>query len=305
MKIIFFGTSLFAAEILTHLKKSNHQLLAVVTRPDMPKGRAQKLLPPPVKETALEHFPNVPIHQPVKASTEEFAQTVKEYNPDLFLVVAYGEIIKQNLLSIPPKGAINLHASLLPKYRGAAPIQRVLLNGDKETGMTVINMVLKMDAGEMLGQTKVSISEEVNFEELEKKLIEISLPLLDNVLNQIEKNTLQPIAQDEKEVTFAAKIEPEERKIDWNKSVRQIHNQIRAFSPRPGAWTFISQNGEQKRMKILSSRILKEEKKDLQHWIVPCSGGALEILIVQPEGKRAMSAAEYFRGTGTFPKLIN
>lgn len=284
-----------------------------MTRPDQPQGRSQKLLPPPVKEMAEIHFPAVPLYQPVKASTEPFAALLKGLSPDLFLVVAYGEILRENLLSIPLFGPINLHTSLLPKYRGAAPIQRALLDGVSETGVTVIKMVRAMDAGEMLGQKKIPVPQDMSFGELEKELLTLSLSLIDEVIEKLQNKTCPAVHQDERQVTFAAKIEPEDREIDWNESPFSIHNRVRAFSPRPGAWSFFDIQGEKKRVKILRTRLVSKDEALLiqessTRWLAPGKSADvnnfLEILFVQPEGKREMSAADYLRGLTIPPSLF-
>jgi methionyl-tRNA formyltransferase len=169
VRIVFFGTSAFAARVLEDLIKQGIEICAIVTKIDKPKGRSLQTTPPPVKERALELAPQIPIYQPKKASTPEFAEILKNYQADLFVVVAYGEIIKTLLLEIPPLGCVNIHASLLPKYRGANPIVRCLMNGEKETGITIMDMVLEMDAGDMLEVAKIPIPDSMTFGELDQK----------------------------------------------------------------------------------------------------------------------------------------
>ncbi|HEY5259986.1 MAG TPA: methionyl-tRNA formyltransferase [Rhabdochlamydiaceae bacterium] len=305
MKIVFFGTSPFAAQILTFLLSQTIEVLAVVTRPDRPRGRSQQLSSPPVKETLLQLRPDIPVHQPEKASTPEFADILSTYGADLFVVVAYGEIIKQNILDIPKWGCINIHASLLPKYRGAAPIQRSLFAGDPFTGITIIDMVLKMDAGDMLGTAQVAVPPSMTCGELEEKLIAASCPLLLNILHDFENGTVKRISQDPEGVTFAQKITPEDEKIYWTESAADLHNRIRALSPAPGAWCRVWVGDEEKRLKIKRSApvltkngtpgeiLVFDAKEGLQ---VGCGQGALALLEVQLEGKKTMKIEDFIKG---------
>lgn len=308
MKIVFFGTSPFAARILSFLLSQNIQVLAVVTRPDRPRGRAQQLSPPPVKETLLQINQDIPIHQPEKASTPEFAAVLAEYGADLFVVVAYGEIIKQNILDTPSLGCINIHASLLPKYRGAAPMQRCLMAGDPVTGVTIIDMVLKMDAGDMLGIAEVEVPPSMTRGELEEKLVTASCPLLLKILHDFEKGTVKRISQDPKEVTFAQKITPEDEKISWTEAAVDLHNRIRALSPQPGAWCRVSLGAEEKRLKIKRSAPLLEKRGEpgeilvfdaKQGLQIACGKGALALLEVQLEGKKTMKIEDFIKGIHT------
>ena len=302
MKIIFFGTSPFAAEILKDLVEKEFQIVAVVTRPDRKKGRSLKLLPTAVKEVALEKLPNTPIFQPSPASTPEFCEKLKELDPDLFVVVAYGEILKQNILDLPRFGAINVHASLLPKYRGAAPIHRAILDGEEESGVTIIDMVLKMDAGDMLGKSVVQIGPNMKFAELEQGLIHASQELLPSVIKQIEDGSVIRKKQDESKVTFAAKLTPEVYRIDFNRSAGEIHNQIRALR---GSFCMAKIGDLEQRLKLLNSKLENSfGPKPGQFQILPknqalqiqCGDGSLIVDEVQLEGKRAMKMADFLNG---------
>jgi len=298
MRIVFFGTPPFAAKILDHLLRNHAEIVGVVSRPDKPKGRARKLQPTAVKEYLINHHPKVPLFQPEKASSESFASTLKELNPDLFVVVAYGEIIKQNLLDIPKLMPINIHASLLPKYRGAAPIQRALMEGEEESGVTIMEMVLKMDAGDMLHQEKLPLPKEMNFAALEEALCDLSCKAISKVLGQFAKGEVAKVPQNPKEVTYAAKIGPADCQIDWKKPASVIHNQVRGLSPRPGAVTTALVGGVSKRVKILKSQVATYPKTDSLTF--PCGQDFLEILELQVEGKRAMSADDFLRGSQKF-----
>ena len=304
MNIVFFGTSRFAAIILRFLLQNQINIVAVVTRTDKPQGRSLKISSPPVKEMVAELFPSLPILQPVKASTPKFIEQIKAYKPDLFIVAAYGEIMKTILLDVPPLGAINIHGSLLPKYRGAAPIQRSLMNGDLETGITIMKMVLEMDAGDILEMVKVPVSTSINFGQLEEKLAESSCPALMKVIEQIKNRTVKAVPQNHSQATYAAKISSQETEIQWNRSADQIHNLIRALSPQPGAWCFVEINGERKRLKIRQSQIVPPNYQNDKEIIIPCGMGKLQLLEVQLEGKKNLPAAEFLRGFQGMFKII-
>lgn len=287
--------------MLTRLIESGEEVIAVVTRPDRSKGRNLQPTAPPVKEIALKH--NLPVHQPEKASTPEFAEVLKTLQPDLFVVVAYGEIIKKNLLEMPKFGCINIHASLLPKYRGAAPMQRALMQGEKETGITIIEMSPQMDAGDILAIESIPVPEEMTFGELEKELCDLSVKLLFQVIAQIKNREEKKTSQDHSLATLAPKLTPEEEKIDWTKPAKTIHDQIRALSPFPGAWCTLQIGSEAKRLKIKRSKIIDQSGPPgailsfgKEGWIVACGQGALRLIEVQLEGKKAMPAEECIRG---------
>jgi methionyl-tRNA formyltransferase len=304
MKIVFFGTSSFAAHILQFLVNQREDLAAVVTRPDRPKGRSLKVSSSPVKETLLKLDVSIPLLQPEKASTAEVAEVLKAYAPDLFIVVAFGEIIKQNLLSIPKYGSINIHTSLLPKYRGAAPIQRCLMNGERETGITLIDMVLEMDAGDILKMVKLPLSEEMTFGDVEEKLCSLACTSLKELLAEFKTGAVKRYPQNPSDVTFAPKITPEDERIHWDKDAAKVHHLIQALSPTPGAWCLISIDGEKKRLKIKRSCLERTNRGrpgeiltfDKEGWVVACGAGALRLLEVQLEGKKTMKGEDFVRG---------
>ncbi len=304
MNIVFFGTSRFAAIILRFLLQNHFNVVAVVTRTDKPQGRNLKVSSPPVKEMVADLFPNIPILQPVKASTPEFVEQIKAYKPDLFIVAAYGEIMKTILLDVPPLGAINIHGSLLPKYRGAAPIQRSLMNGDMETGITIMKMVLEMDAGDILEMVKVSVSTTMNFGQLEENLAESSCQALIKVIEKIKNGTVKATAQDHSQATYASKISSQETEIQWNRSADQIHNLIRALSPQPGAWCLCEINGEKKRLKIRQSQVVSTDYQNEKEILVTCGEGKLKLIEIQLEGKKSLPAAEFLRGLQGAFKII-
>ncbi len=298
MKIVFFGTPFFAAEILGYLLGQSVQIAAVVTQPDRPKGRSLQMTPSPVKALIQERAPSIPLYQPEKSSNEEFLSQIAAYKADLFVVVAFGQILPQKLLDIPPLGCINIHTSLLPKLRGAAPIQRALFNGDAETGVSIQKMVRQLDAGDVVAVEKIAIPLEMTYGELEAKLCSLAKPLLIKVLDLYGKGIPPGTPQDPAQATYASKVELEEGEIHWERPASEIHNLVRAFSPRPGAWCW----AQSKRLKILRSRALPApqgrpgEILSIKDALIGCGQGALELLQVQPEGKKAMSGADWLRG---------
>lgn len=307
LKIVFFGTPAFAAQLLQHLLEHRQKIVAIVTQPDRPQGRNLKLTPPAVKQAASLLTPAIPILQPLKASDPQFLQTLADCQGDLYVVAAFGQILPQKLLSIPPLGCINVHASLLPKYRGAAPIQRALMNGDPETGVCIQKMVYKLDAGDVIAERKMLLPIDMTHGELEQRLCELSKPLLLEVLAQYEAAIPQGIKQDDSQATLAPKIQAEETQIQWHRSAECLHNLVRALSPRPGAWCWISKEGEKKKLKILRTAVSQDTgvpgsflSLGKGRCAVHTQNGSLELLEVQPEGKKAMSAADWMRGSQAF-----
>lgn len=303
MRIIYFGTPSFAAEVLKFLIESGVEVLAIVTKPDRPRGRSGKPAFSAVKELATKNYPDIPLYQPDKVSTPAFEEKLRRFGADLFVVVAYGEIMRQELLDIPTEGCINLHASLLPKYRGAAPIQFALLDGAKETGVTIIEMVAKMDAGDMLTQEKIPIPKEMNGVELEEELSALGKETLLRVIRNFFHYYSQKKAQDSKQVTYVQKIDPSMARIDWNQDAETIHNQIRAFSPRPGAWAEVEINGQLKRIKIFKSEVVEGEGAggvslsfSKKKWVVACGKEALSIIEIQLEGKKRLLFTDFVLG---------
>lgn len=304
MKVVFFGTSSFAARTLKYLIDHKVDICAIVTRPDRPRGRSLQLALPPVKELALSAAPHIPVLQPEKASTPEFEAILRSYHADLFVVVAYGEIIKQHILDLPKLDCINIHASLLPKYRGAAPIQRALMDGVSETGITIIQMTSKMDAGDILAIQSVPVSNEMTFGELEPVLCQLGCELVLRVLEDFKAGTVNKVPQNPALASVAPKILPQDEEIDWNRSAISLHNQIRALSPFPSAWFKVQLGDEEKRVKIKKSCVISEGvgspgqilRFNKEGWVVACSQGALQLLEVQMEGKKAMSAEDFVKG---------
>ena len=305
--LFFFGTPPFAAQVLDYLLQHDVQIVAVISKPDRPKGRSGTPVATAVKEAALRFDPSLPIYQPEIVSAPDFAQTLTPYQADLFVVVAYGEILKTHLLEMPKRACINLHTSLLPRYRGAAPIQRCLIEGEIETGVTIMHMVKKMDAGDVIKQVNVPIGPEMTFGELEERLCHVGKEVLLEVIRAFERGDPPRLPQDDSLATFAPKIELEDCQIAWNRPAQQVHNLIRGVNPYPGAWCDVTVKGEKKRLKIHKSRViplgqdlspgtivnLQQTKGNL---IIATAQEALELLDVQLEGKRSMSSEELCRG---------
>jgi len=308
MKVIFFGTPDFAAEHLKILVEKGVEVLAVVTKPDKPQGRSLKMQPAAVKVMAEKILPHTPLFQPEKCSSPEFIEVLKQFPADLYVVVAYGEIIKQQVIDLPPLGCINVHASLLPYYRGAAPMQRVLLNGEKESGVTIIQLVLKMDAGDVLYKEAMPIPENMTFPEFEKELCQLGCKCMLKVIEDFKSGKVEKVPQDHSQATFAKKIETAECQIDWKKPALAIHNLVRAVTPSPGAFCFVMVRGEKKRLKVLRSTRVQDIHQapgkviiiSKDEVAIACGEGALKLEEVQLEGSKAMPASQFLRGVPEF-----
>lgn len=296
MKIVFFGTPHFAAEVLKYLLEHKIEVVGIVTQTDKPQGRHLQRVPSPVKQIAPSH---IPLFQPEKASQEEFLNSLKSLNADLFVVVAYGQILSQKLLDIPPKGCINVHASLLPKFRGAAPMQRTLMAGEKETGIAIQKMVKQLDAGDVIAVAKMEIPVDMTLHELSRGLMELAKPLLLKVIREYEKGVPRGEPQDVSLVTYAPKVEVAEGEIHWDRPAMEIHNLIRGISPKPGAWVYVNTAQGKKRVKILISQIVDskgEPGEILFDCTVACGDKAIKLIQVQQEGKKVMSGDDWLRG---------
>ncbi len=306
IRTLFLGTPEFARYHLEHLLKDTHyNVVGVVSQPDRPKGRKLALTPSPVKELALAQ--SIPVFTPQKASDSDFIEQVKKLNAEVAIVVAYGQILRPAFLELFPSRVVNIHGSILPKLRGAAPIQRTLMNDDREGGVSLQVMVEKLDAGPIIGLRKLQISQDINAKELHDALMPLGADLLHIELMDYLRGNLSPILQDEAKVTLAPKISPAEEKIDWNKTANAIHNQVRGLALQGGAYTQL--NG--KRFKIHQTQLAPSNKSKLSQGtaeVSPATGNILiscgnneqiEALIVQPEGKSKMSAADFVKGLQT------
>lgn len=301
MRIVFFGTPQFASTILEYLAKQPIEIAAVVSRPDKPKGRSGQPQPTAVKITAEKH--GIPVYQPLKASDGEFASFLKSLDADLFVVAAYAEILRQNILEIPRLGCINVHGSVLPKYRGAAPVQRALMAGEKETGVSIMKMALEMDAGDVYSIVKIPIPEEMTAGELFDEMAIVGAKALWDVIGKLEKGEINAVVQDHSQATFAKKVKPEEGEIDWSRPAEEIHNQIRGLTPNPGAWCWVEVRGSKKRLSVKKARVDSKHAGEAgtlvpvhSKLIVNCGEKALELLEVQLEGKKSLSAVDFLRG---------
>ncbi|MEG0831924.1 MAG: methionyl-tRNA formyltransferase, partial [Acidaminococcaceae bacterium] len=253
MRILFMGSPEFAVDSLAALVNSSHEVLAVVTQPDRPKGRGQKLIMTAVKAYALEQ--NLPVLQPAKISTPEFMTTVQNLAPDLIVVAAFGQFLSKKMLELPTYGCINVHASLLPHYRGAAPIHYAILQGEQEAGVTIMQMDVGMDTGAMLAKASVPVTPNMTMGELHDELKVLGADLLLKVIEMIEAKTLVPEIQNDVQATYASLLTRAMEKIDWAQPALNIHNKVRGFNPWPGTYTQLP-NG--KVLKLWQTRVLAD-----------------------------------------------
>lgn len=303
MRIVFMGTPDFAVGSLQALCESGkHEILAVVTQPDRPKGRGNKLLQTPVKEYALEQ--GLTVYQPQKVKTPEFVELLHELQPELIVVAAFGQFLSKEILELPKYGCINVHASLLPKYRGAAPIQYAIIKGEKESGVTIMQMDIGMDTGAMLDKVVVPIAENTTMGELHDALREQGATLLLQVIDKIAAGTAVAEPQDNEQATYATLLDRSMEHIDWSKTAQEVHNLIRGFNPAPSTFTKLS-NG--KSLKIWGSKITDKSstaaagtviETGKHSFFVACGEGVLEITEVQPESKKRMPAQVFLNGRG-------
>ena len=317
MNILFMGTPDFAQESLKSLVEANYNIIGVVTNVDKPKGRGMKMIATPVKEYAIEK--NIPIYQPEKVrNNTKFIDKIKELNPDVICVVAYGKILPKEILDIPKLGCINVHASILPKYRGAAPIQWAVLNGDKETGVTTMYMDIGMDTGDMILTEKTLIGEEETTGELWDRLSKMGGKLLVETLKQIEQGTVTRIKQSE-DFTMAPMLNKEMSKIDWeNKTAFEIHNLVRGLNPIMGAYSFL--NGKKIKLwkvKVRNKEYLLNLFPDLEDYLfklddvmpgtvlfvddknglyIQANEGIIEVEEIQGENAKRMKITDFIRG---------
>lgn len=303
MRIVFMGTPDFAVGSLQALCESGkHEILAVVTQPDRPKGRGNKLLQTPVKEYALEQ--GLTVYQPQKVKTPEFVELLHELQPELIVVAAFGQFLSKEILELPKYGCINVHASLLPKYRGAAPIQYAIIKGEKESGVTIMQMDIGMDTGAMLDKVVVPIAENTTMGELHDVLREQGAALLLQVIDKIAAGTAVAEPQDNEQATYATLLNRSMEHIDWSKTAQEVHNLIRGFNPAPSTFTKLP-NG--KSLKIWGSKMTDKSsaaaagtviETGKHSFFVACGEGVLEITEVQPESKKRMPAQVFLNGRG-------
>lgn len=314
-KIVFMGTPEFGAVILEGLMKSEYQPILVVTETDKPAGRDRVLTAPAVKVVAEKY--KIPILQPEKILN--IKSEILNLEPDLIIVAAYGQILPKEILDIPKKGCLNVHPSLLPKYRGSSPIQSAILNGEKITGVTIILMDEKIDHGPIIGQRTIEIGEKETGKDLQDKLADLSVRLILETIPKQQKGLVRPVPQNENQITYARVLRREDGKINWKKTAEDIERQIRAFALWPECFTFWEKTGKLLRIKILQGRVLKSPTKDVTYTIgktliapqneicVQCGKGLWEgggdFLVIeklQLEGKKETSSEDFLRGYPDF-----
>jgi len=303
MRIVFIGTGEIGLPVLRSLLSSpEHQLVGVVTQPDKPVGRAQRIEAPPIKAALADN--TLPIFQPDRIKQEEAVTRIKGLGPDAIVVMAYGQILPRPVLEIPRVACLNLHASLLPRHRGAAPIQAAILAGDHESGITVMYMDEGLDTGDVLLQSRLEIASNETGGSLHDRLGQIAPDALHQALAQLQQGTAARIPQDSSAATYAPKLEREDGRIDWTESAALIERKIRAFNPWPGAFTVLrDEAGHDRKLKIFSASVIEPAKtapgKILRAGgavVIAANDGALVLGEVQLEGKRRMSATDFLRG---------
>ena len=301
MKILFMGTPDYALASLRALVSSGDEIVGVLTQPDKPKGRGYTLLPPPIKVYALEA--GLDVYQPTTLRDEAFAELLEKLDPELIVVVAYGKILPANVLDYPKYKCVNVHGSLLPEYRGAAPMQRAIIDGKKVTGVTTMYMDVGLDTGDMLMKTEVEILKNDNFEDIHDKLGIAGAELLIETVKGLEAGTVVPEKQDDSLSNYAKKIEKSDCLINFSESANTVHNLIRGLSPIPLSFTHTPDG---RLLKVVASEVNDEssENRELPGTVVAldgritvaCGKGKIDLLTVVPEGKSKMNAADYIRG---------
>lgn len=300
MRIIFMGTPDFAVPVLeTLLNSDRHEVTAVVTQPDRARGRSGKPVFTPVKETAVSH--GIPVYTPERVKSPEFVETLREIPCDVIVVVAFGQILSKEILEFPRYGCINIHASLLPRWRGAAPIQWAVLEGDERTGVTVMQMDEGLDTGDMLLKEEVEIRPDETGESLFERLSGIGGPLLMKVLESAENGTLQPVKQDDSESTYAKMLTKDMGKLDFSEDAKKLERYVRGLNSWPGAYTHY----RRKVLKIWKAEVVEGNtdcpcgvvaRIDRDGFCIQTGDGLLKLLEVQPEGKKRMNCADFMRG---------
>jgi methionyl-tRNA formyltransferase len=299
LRIAFFGTPEFAVPSLRALIASRHPLVGVVTQPDRPRGRGQRVSDSPVKQAAYEH--HLDVLQPDRLRDDKFVSEFAHWAPDLGVVAAYGKLITDDLLRIPRHGMINVHASLLPKYRGAAPVHRAVMNGDAETGITIMRVAKALDAGAMFAKSKRAIGPDETSADVERDLAQLGAPLLMRVVEQIASGSAHEEPQDESVSTYAPRLTKDEGLIDWTLPAASLHNRVRGLYPWPHAYTYL----EGARLIVLKTRVDDRPSAEAPGTIVGLSRDEIEVstgrgrialLTIQPEGRRPMHVRDFLAG---------
>lgn len=309
LNIIFAGTPDFAAQHLQALLDSEHHVIAVYTQPDKPAGRGKKLQASPVKQLAEQH--QIPVYQPKSLRKEEAQAELKALNADVMVVVAYGLILPQAVLEAPKYGCLNVHGSILPRWRGAAPIQRAIWAGDQQTGVTIMQMDVGLDTGDMLHKVTTPILPTETSASLYAKLAELAPPALLEVLNGLATQQFKPEKQDESLANYAEKLTKEEAKLDWTLSAAQLERNIRAFNPAPIAYLTVNVNGVEERVKIYQAQVLPHQEKTVGTVLnvskngieIATAEGVLNITQLQPSGKKPMSVQDFLNGRADWFKV--
>jgi methionyl-tRNA formyltransferase len=303
MRVLFIGTGEIGLPVLRWLRESKeHELIGVVTQPDKPVGRAQRIEAPAIKAALAGK--DVLILQPARIKAADAVAEIRALAPEVIVVMAYGQILPRSVLEIPRSACLNLHASLLPRHRGAAPIQAALVAGDRETGITVMYMDEGLDTGDIMLQKRLEIAPAETGGSLHDRLAEIAPGALEEALAHLQAGTAPRIHQDSSTATYAPKLEREDGRIDWGEPAATIERKIRAFDPWPGAFTVLRDDaGTERKLKIFRASVVDSCSADPANLVIPVRGGAVRIEEVQLEGKRRMSAVEFLRGYNT-PLLI-
>lgn len=319
MRIVYMGTPEFAAVALDAIVKE-HEVVAVITQPDKPQGRNRKLVPTPVKVKAQAY--DIPVYQPVKIREEESVQMIRDYNPDVIVVAAYGQILPESILNIPKYGCINIHASLLPKYRGAAPIERAIIDGEVMTGVTTMYMAKGLDTGDMIEKAEVPITGEDTGASLHDKLAEAGAALILTTLAKLEAGTVTRTKQDDAQSCYAAMLTKELGQMDFTRPAVELERLIRGLNPWPCAYTTI----DGKNVKLYKAEVINldaqmrqmlQEKSEQtltftpgeivevakKYFVIACGEGALRVRNLQPEGKKAMDTSAYLNGNPLKPGM--
>lgn len=319
MRIVYMGTPEFAAVALDAIVKE-HEVVAVITQPDKPQGRNRKLVPTPVKVKAQAY--DIPVYQPVKIREEESVQMIRDYNPDVIVVAAYGQILPESILNIPKYGCINIHASLLPKYRGAAPIERAIIDGEVMTGVTTMYMEKGLDTGDMIEKAEVPITGEDTGATLHDKLAEAGAALILTTLAKLEAGTVTRTKQDDAQSCYAAMLTKELGRMDFTRPAVELERLIRGLNPWPCAYTTI----DGKNVKLYKAEVINldaqmrqmlQEKSEQtltftpgeivevtkKYFVIACGEGALRVRNLQPEGKKAMDTSAYLNGNPLKPGM--
>lgn len=296
MRLVFLGTPAFAVPTLERAVAAGHQVAAVITQPDRPRGRGQHAAPPPVKQAALRL--GLPVYQPERVRRPEAVDLLRSFAAEAMVVVGYGQIIPQTIIDLAPMGIINVHASLLPKYRGAAPIQWAILNGETCTGVTTMRIDAGLDTGDMLLEAETPIGPEETAPELGERLAGLGADLLVRTLDGLARRTIVPRPQNPAEASYAPLLKKEDGLIDWTRSAPGIHNQVRGLQPWPGAYTaFRGQALHVWRSKITAAKSASGRFASLKPLVVACGGETgLELVEVQLEGRKRISAADFANG---------